>query len=134
MIYSARSQNGRWGFDVISSTHEPSNRNDGRKRVLQGTAEPLGKLNGVQVLEVVPAEGTWTLLDKGNNSYTALSGAVVIHSVGLQGGNHGSVVVLQEGAVLRVSGYDDRNRWFERLTSGRLSRLSEGDAYILGIA
>ena len=131
-IYSTRSQNGRWGFDVISADHEPQEFSWGRQ-IFSGTTEKMTTINNVVILKNSPQEGTWTLLDQGSNDYTPVRGCKIVHDVDVQGGKTATVATMEMGAIFMVSGYKDRRKWFMEFNGEYLSVFPEGDAFCRGI-
>jgi hypothetical protein len=107
-VLNARSQNGRWGVQIVC-------KDEAARFPAQGSLRPLGRSAGITCFEFVPGEtGTWVVtggdLDK-------VQGPVeVAAKEDLQGGDSVTVLVCRPGAAWRSFGYRRRGSSWQMLT------------------
>lgn len=107
LISSWRSQNGRWGVELVGDLEAwTANRvwaaQFGGEAIVQGAVLPLGNVKRTEVLRYVspqedPQAGQLFVVIGGN--LEAVAGCKLVTNTHLQGGDFISVLVAREGAV-----------------------------------
>ena len=107
-VLSARSQNGRWGVQIVSRDEEA-------RFPAQGSLRPLGTSAGITCFEFVPGEtGTWVVT--GEDLDNVQGPATVAAQIGLQGNGDITIIVARPGAAWKSYGYKRRGSSWQMLT------------------
>lgn len=112
--FTVKSQNGSRGLSVVSENPKFS-----EGTIVEGAAvKSLGTRAGYESYEVLPAEGSWVWVEKGNMSFKPLFGAKKVTEVDLCGGYQATILALGPKALVQWFGYKGRTSGFYMITEG----------------
>lgn len=109
IVWKARSQNGRWGAEIVCSTDCPEWQSPSYPAAVRGHLVPLGIVAGITCFRFDRDAAAETWIYPAMGAASPVEGASRAYGASLQGGADATILVLGSLALLRLFGYRGRN-------------------------